>query len=77
MDKVVLYQNTSVMQDEILAHRVGLVPIKFNPDLLEDKKPEDQFNDENSLRFYLKVKCLRKKEFSGKTSEEIQSLRRE
>lgn len=38
IDKVVLYQNTSVMNDEILAHRFGLIPINFEPTLLESRK---------------------------------------
>ena len=38
IDKVVIYQNTSVMNDEILAHRLGLVPIDFDPELLDFKK---------------------------------------
>ena len=37
IDKVVMYQNTSVMQDEILAHRLGLVPFKINPDVFVKK----------------------------------------
>ena len=27
----------AVPQDEVLAHRLGLVPLKVNPDLLETK----------------------------------------
>lgn len=32
IDKVVMYQNTSVINDEILCHRLGLVPVLANPD---------------------------------------------
>lgn len=38
IDKVVIYQNTSVMNDEILAHRFGLIPINFEPTLIDAKK---------------------------------------
>ncbi len=31
IDKVLLFQNTSVIQDEVLAHRLGLIPIKADP----------------------------------------------
>lgn len=32
-----MYNNTSIMQDEVLAHRLGLLPIKFDPRLLNWK----------------------------------------
>ncbi|VDP06846.1 unnamed protein product [Soboliphyme baturini] len=31
IEKVFLYQNTSIIQDEVLAHRLGLIPIKVDP----------------------------------------------
>ena len=34
-ETVYLYQNTSVIPDEVLASRIGLIPLKINPDLLE------------------------------------------
>ena len=35
VEKVFIYNNTSIVQDEILAHRLGLVPIKADPRLFE------------------------------------------
>lgn len=32
IDKVVMYQNTSVINDEIMANRLGLIPVNVNPD---------------------------------------------
>ena len=32
IDKVVMYQNTSVINDEILCHRLGLIPVIADPD---------------------------------------------
>ncbi|CAG8800768.1 20130_t:CDS:2, partial [Racocetra fulgida] len=32
MKKVYIYNNTSIVQDEVLAHRLGLIPIKADPD---------------------------------------------
>lgn len=32
IENVYIMNNTSVIQDEVLAHRLGLVPIKANPD---------------------------------------------
>lgn len=71
IDKVVIYQNTSVMQDEILAHRLGLIPILANPDLFVEKGKNEEFDEKNSLKFYLKIKCVRKNEFIDKDCSQL------
>ncbi|KAK2508350.1 hypothetical protein MC885_011597 [Smutsia gigantea] len=35
VEKVLVYNNTSIVQDEILAHRLGLIPIHADPRLFE------------------------------------------
>lgn len=35
VEKVLIANNTSVVQDEVLAHRLGLIPIKADPRLFE------------------------------------------
>lgn len=35
IEKAFIYNNTSIIQDEILSHRLGLVPIKADPRLFE------------------------------------------
>lgn len=35
VDKVFVYNNTTVIPDEILAHRLGLIPFKANPSLFQ------------------------------------------
>jgi len=64
IEKVVLNQNTSVLQDENLAHRISLIPILFDPKLLEDapEELETGLNPSNTLVFTLKKKCTEKKE---------------
>ncbi|KAH3900891.1 DNA-directed RNA polymerase core subunit RPC40 SCDLUD_002350 [Saccharomycodes ludwigii] len=60
---VYFFNNTSVLQDEVLAHRIGLVPLKVDPDLLtwvDHTVPEDEkFNDENTIVLTLNVQCTR------------------
>jgi len=37
IEKVFIYNNTSIIQDEILSHRLGLVPLKADPRLFQMK----------------------------------------
>eukprot|EP00792_Barthelona_sp_PAP020_P006453 TRINITY_DN2997_c0_g1_i1.p1 TRINITY_DN2997_c0_g1~~TRINITY_DN2997_c0_g1_i1.p1 ORF type:complete len:423 (+),score=149.99 TRINITY_DN2997_c0_g1_i1:35-1303(+) len=68
VERVFIHNNTSVVQDEVLAHRLGLVPILVDPFLFEEKDglmPQDvdevEFDDEvnefNSLKFALHLSC--------------------
>lgn len=65
--RVTIYQNTGVIHDENLAHRIGLVPIKFEPDNLQWKPTDAEFDEANSLRFTLHITCDedRKAVYSG------------
>ncbi len=74
IDKIVMYQNTSVIQDEILAHRMGLIPIKVDPDSFQIKNKKEDFKEDNSLKFYINVKCTRKDEYKGK---DVSGLKKE
>jgi DNA-directed RNA polymerase I and III subunit RPAC1 len=71
IDKVVLYQNTSVLHDEILSHRLGLLPILADPELFDFKEDNEAFNENNTLKFYINIKCTRKTEFTN--SEDLSS----
>jgi DNA-directed RNA polymerase I and III subunit RPAC1 len=31
IDQVYVWNNTSIMQDEVLCHRLGLIPLKIDP----------------------------------------------
>lgn len=59
IDKVKLFQNTSIIQDEVLCHRLGLLPIKVDPRHFNyvDGVPSEL----NTLVFTLDVACTRKK----------------
>ena len=58
IETVIINQNTSVIPDEVLAHRLGLIPILADANDFTEKKPEEDFNDRNSMKFSLKVKCF-------------------
>ncbi|XP_018915944.2 DNA-directed RNA polymerases I and III subunit RPAC1 isoform X1 [Bemisia tabaci] len=60
IDRVHMLNNTSLMQDEVLAHRLGLIPLKADPRLFEYRTEEEsEGTDQDSLQFELKIKCSR------------------
>lgn len=73
-DKVVLYQNTSIIHDEVLAHRLGLIPVMADPDEFIAKGPNDDFNEHNSIKFKLNVKCTRKPEYKDHKMSDLLNL---
>ncbi|KAI9586601.1 DNA-directed RNA polymerases I and III subunit RPAC1 [Glossina fuscipes] len=63
IEKVYIHNNTSIIQDEVLAHRLGLIPLKADPRLFEYRGDEnDQGTEQDTLDFELKVKCSRRKD---------------
>lgn len=66
LETIHVYQNTGVLQDEVLAHRLGLIPFCVNPDDYEYRREVDAFTPENSVCFKLHVKC---------TEEDLRELR--
>ncbi|KAI9668885.1 MAG: DNA-directed RNA polymerase core subunit rpc40 [Alyxoria varia] len=84
IEDVFIRQNTSIIQDEVLAHRLGLVPLKGNKGglrwlnwrrPLEEDKPdglEEPTYDFNTIQLELKIKCdwqKHGKERAGKQGE--------
>ncbi|KAM7280453.1 hypothetical protein ACFE04_007587 [Oxalis oulophora] len=59
IEKVLIANNTSVVQDEVLAHRLGLIPIEVDPRLFEYLSENDKPNEKNTIVFKLHVKCKR------------------
>lgn len=69
IEHVYVWNNTSVIHDEVLAHRIGLVPLNADPALLEFRTPTGfnaTPNDRNTLVFRLQVTCERAPKGSGK-----------
>jgi len=60
IEKVHMYQNTSIMQDEVLAHRLGLLPLTADPRLFSfppaNWTPEIG-TEKDTLDFSLAIKC--------------------
>eukprot|EP00949_MAST-11_sp_MAST-11-sp1_P001210 g1210.t1 len=54
-------RNSSVMQDEVLVSRLGLIPLRVDPNRFEERPANSRdFTDANTLVFNLKVMCTAK-----------------
>jgi DNA-directed RNA polymerase I and III subunit RPAC1 len=63
IERVFIWENSSIIQDEVLAHRLGLIPIKADPrrfQEMDDPDNENNLTEDNTLVFKLKVKCEKK-----------------
>ncbi|RAL37804.1 unnamed protein product [Cuscuta campestris] len=61
IEKVLIANNTSIVQDEVLSHRLGLIPLKVDPRLFEYMSENDTPNEKNTIVFSLHVRCERAK----------------
>lgn len=62
IEHVYMWNNSSIVHDEVLAHRIGLVPINCDPRLFDDFLGEDdEATDRNTIVFRLKVSCGKSK----------------
>ncbi|KAK7520301.1 RNA polymerase Rpb3/RpoA insert domain-containing protein [Phyllosticta citriasiana] len=68
IEDVYVMRNTSIIQDEVLAHRMGLIPLKGNPEAIKQMKwykkktpgtdeEDDQRTDYNTVVLELDVAC--------------------
>jgi DNA-directed RNA polymerases I and III subunit RPAC1 len=56
VEKVWIAINTSMIQDEVLAHRIGLIPINADPKKLDYVVGEEE-TDRDTLVFHFDVEC--------------------
>lgn len=62
IEHIYMNDNTSIVHDEVLAHRIGLVPINCDSRLFTDFLGEDdEATDRNTIVFRLRVSCGRSK----------------
>lgn len=72
IEHVFVVNNTSIIQDEVLAHRLGLVPLLVDPQLFVYKREDDAVSERNTIVLKLKVKC-RNLEEGGVENENVYS----
>lgn len=81
VDRVFIYNNTSVIQDEVLAHRLGLIPFKADHRLFEMHKKstemvrdgdEDPMKvDQDTLVFKLQIKCKKNPKYKSLATDVV------
>uniref|UniRef100_A0A7S1UHE4 DNA-directed RNA polymerases I and III subunit RPAC1 n=1 Tax=Phaeomonas parva TaxID=124430 RepID=A0A7S1UHE4_9STRA len=58
IETVYIWDNSSLLHDEVLAHRLGLVPLNADPDKFDFLDgPDDQPTDQNTLVFRIDARC--------------------
>jgi DNA-directed RNA polymerases I and III subunit RPAC1 len=57
IEVVNIYQNTSVIPDEVLSHRLGLIPIFSDANEFQYKKENEEFNEFNAVYMKIHIKC--------------------
>jgi DNA-directed RNA polymerase I and III subunit RPAC1 len=70
IEHVYMWNNSSIVHDEVLSHRLGLVPIDVDPRLFDDfLGDDDEPTDRNTIVFRLGVQCGRSKKEDAKTEK--------
>lgn len=59
IEHVFIVNNTSIIADEVLAHRLGLVPLAVDPRLLEPRGQGDPAHERNTVVLKLDASCRR------------------
>lgn len=68
IEKVFIADNTTIFQDDFLAHRLGLIPIKADPRFFEYRDEADQEGTpQDTIELTLKIKCIKNPDASKET----------
>jgi DNA-directed RNA polymerase I and III subunit RPAC1 len=57
IEHVFIINNTSVIQDELLASRLGLLPVYANPSVFDYQSNNESPNEKNTIVFRLEISC--------------------
>lgn len=69
IESVYMWNNTSIIHDEVLAHRLGLIPINVDARLFDPIEEGDDSTDRNTLVFQLQIKCPSRRQAAAKAKK--------
>lgn len=69
IENVYMWNNTSIIHDEVLAHRLGMIPINVDARLFDPIEEGDDSTDRNTLVFQLQVKCPSRRQAVAKAKK--------
>lgn len=56
IEHVFIKNNTSIIQDEVLSHRLGMIPLRIDPRKFEFKKKDDPITEKNTVVLKMDVR---------------------
>eukprot|EP00980_Cylindrotheca_fusiformis_P022260 scaffold9159_cov121-Cylindrotheca_fusiformis.AAC.2 len=74
LEYVYMINNTSLIHDEVLAHRMGLIPLAVDPRLFEELDDPNEATDLNTVVFKLHVSCGASGKGEGKVDHDDSDL---
>lgn len=75
IEKVFVYNNTSIIQDEVLVHRLGLIPLRADPRQFEFRPDGTaESSEQNTLDFELKIKCTWNKDAGNESNHRVDDM---
>jgi len=60
IDQIYVWNNTSIMQDEVLCHRLGLLPLNIDPKRMKNRQNKNVPHESDTMIFDLRVRCDRR-----------------